>query len=103
MDIEHGETKSAVYNALAALQAVWCAEIKEGRSMIDLGVTAVRKAEQHRARVAEAAAKRRDDCQRKADVIWRRHPKWSASQVARTIDVATADTIRRHIKRPPPK
>lgn len=102
-DIRGGNARSAAFNALAALQAVWCAEIKEGRSMIDLGVTLTRKAERHRASESAAATERRAGLQRKADAIWRQHPEWGASHVARKIDQGKANYIRRLIRKPSPK
>ncbi len=97
--IEAKDSSGAAWMASAAVQAIWQAEVADARAMIDLGARAVRGRERANVKKSRDAAPTHDQWQRQANAYWEKRPNLTVRAVARLIDAARFETIRRVIKK----
>ena len=91
MALVDNNTEAAVFSTIGAMQCAWHAEILEGRTMIDSGVTSYRAAERSRWDQKEKSVAKKQEWQRLADQIRLESPDkgenkgWVAGQVAERV------------------
>jgi hypothetical protein len=101
--IQSGDTLTAAWAAMHALDALWLAQTFDGYKMTVAGVKSTRayqKANDEKARIAE---EKHAGWQAHADKVWARRPTLSESAVAKIIAAETKEshnTIRQSIRKP---
>lgn len=97
--VDRGDASAAACFAAQAVHAMWCAEMAEGRQMIEAGVTAYRRAEGENLRRSAVAQAERESWRQKAAELKQnpQHASKSKSGLARLIDPARWNTVRHHL------